>query len=43
MRLIKENGFSQRRAAERLGISKTTVNDIVKRHKKSGTGSASSV
>ncbi len=32
MRLIEEEGHSQRRVAERLGISKTTVNGIVKRH-----------
>jgi len=32
MKLIKEEGFSQQRAAERLGISKTTVNEIVKRY-----------
>jgi len=32
MRLIGEEGYSQRRAAERLGISKTTVNEIVKRY-----------
>ena len=32
MRLIEEEGYSQRRAAKRLGISKTTVNEIVKRH-----------
>ncbi len=31
MRLIEEEGYSQRRTAERLGISKTTVNEIVKR------------
>jgi DNA invertase Pin-like site-specific DNA recombinase len=32
MRLIEEEGYSQRRAAARLGISKTTVNEIVKRY-----------
>ena len=32
LRLIEEEGYSQRRAAKRLGISKTTVNEIVKRH-----------
>ena len=32
MRLIEE-GYSQRRAAEKLGISKTTVNEIVKRYR----------
>ncbi len=32
MRLINEEGYSQRRVAESLGISKTTVNEIVKRH-----------
>lgn len=31
MRLVEEEGYSQRRAAEHLGISKTTVNEIVKR------------
>jgi DNA invertase Pin-like site-specific DNA recombinase len=31
MRLIEEEGYSQRRVAEHLGISKTTVNEIVKR------------
>jgi putative DNA-invertase from lambdoid prophage Rac len=34
MRLIQDEGFSQRQAAGRLGISKTTVNEIVKRHKR---------
>lgn len=39
MRLIEE-GYSQRRAAERLGISKTTVNEIVKRMRpQAGSGS----
>lgn len=33
LRLIREKGFSQRQVAERLGISKTTVNEIVKRHR----------
>ena len=32
IRLIEE-GYSQRRAAEKLGISKTTVNEIVKRYR----------
>lgn len=32
MRLIGEEGYSQRRTADKLGISKTTVNEIVKRH-----------
>ena len=32
MRLIEE-GYSQRRAAEKLGISKTTVNEIAKRYR----------
>ncbi len=36
IRLIEEEGYSQRRAAERLGISKTTVTGIVKRRKASG-------
>jgi DNA invertase Pin-like site-specific DNA recombinase len=31
IRLIEEEGYSQRRVAERLRISKTTVNEIVKR------------
>jgi DNA invertase Pin-like site-specific DNA recombinase len=34
MRLIEEEGYSQRRVAERLGISKTTVNEIVKRQER---------
>ena len=42
MRLIKEEGYSQRRAAERLGISKTTVNEIVKRSRQSATSPGSS-
>jgi len=44
MRLIEEEGYSQRRVAERLVISKTTVNEIVKRHgqQTSGSGSSSS-
>jgi DNA invertase Pin-like site-specific DNA recombinase len=33
LRLIREEGCSQREVAERLGISKTTVNEIFKRHK----------
>lgn len=37
VRLIDEEGYSQRRAAERLGISKTTVNEIVKREKGEAT------
>jgi DNA invertase Pin-like site-specific DNA recombinase len=38
-RLIEEEGYSQRRAAERLGISKTTVNEIVKRtRQETGSG-----
>ncbi len=32
MRLIEEEGYSQRKVAEKLGISKTTVNSIAKRH-----------
>lgn len=32
MRLIEEEGYSQRRVADRLRISKTTVNEIFKRH-----------
>lgn len=32
VRLIEEEGYSQRQVAERLSISKTTVNGIVKRH-----------
>jgi len=40
MRLIEEEGYSQRRVAERLGISKTTVNEIVKRMRpQAGSGS----
>ena len=42
MRLIEEEGYSQRRAAECLGISKTTVNEIVKRSRQE-VGSGSSV
>jgi predicted DNA-binding protein (UPF0251 family) len=39
MRLIEEEGYSQRRAAEHLGISKTTVNEIVKRSRQeAGSG-----
>jgi putative DNA-invertase from lambdoid prophage Rac len=34
LRLIREEGYSQRRVAERMGISKTTVNEIVKRERK---------
>lgn len=40
--LIEEEGYSQRGTAERLGISKTTVNEIVKRSRKSATSSGSS-
>ena len=41
MRLIEEEGYSQRRTAERLGISKTTVNEIVKRgRQEAGSGSS---
>ena len=32
LRLIGEEGYSQRGVAEKLGISKTTVNSIAKRH-----------
>ena len=32
MRLIEKEGYSQRRVAEELGISKTTVNGLFKRH-----------
>lgn len=39
MRLIEEEGYSQRRVAERLGISKTTVNEIVKRSRQQATSS----
>ena len=39
MRLIESEGYSQRRVAERLGISKTTVNEIVKRtRQEAGSG-----
>lgn len=31
IRLVQEESMSQRRIAEKLGISKTTVNEIVKR------------
>ena len=41
LRLIEEEGYSQRRAAKRLGISKTTVNEIVKRHRQQATSSDS--
>jgi DNA invertase Pin-like site-specific DNA recombinase len=41
MRLIEEEGYSQRRVAERLGISKTTVNEMVKRTRQD-TGSGPS-
>ena len=41
LRLVREEGFSQRQAAERLGISKTTVNGIVKRSRQQGPGSGS--
>ena len=40
MRLIEEEGYSQRRAAERLGISKTTVNEIVKRNRQDTSSGA---
>ena len=41
MRLIEEEGYSQRRTAEHLGISKTTVNEIVKRSRQeNGSGSS---
>lgn len=41
MRLIEEEGYSQRRIAERLVISKTTVNEIVKRSRQeAGSGSS---
>ena len=43
MRFIKEKGYSQRRTAEHLGISKTTVNEIVKRSRQeAGSGSSGS-
>lgn len=43
MRLIEEEGYSQRRTAERLGISKTTGNEIVRRSKQeAGSGSSRS-
>lgn len=42
LRLMREEGFSQRQAAERLGISKTTVNGIVKRSSQQEPGSGSS-
>ena len=42
MRLIEEEGYSQRRAAERLGISKTTVNEIVKRSRQQKAPSSDS-
>ena len=41
MRLVGEEGYSQRRTAERLGISKTTVNEIVKRSRQQAPGSNS--
>lgn len=31
------DGYSYRKIAEQLNLSKTTVNDIVKRHKESGS------
>lgn len=34
VRLAKDEGLSQRRIAERLGISKTTVNEVLKREKR---------
>lgn len=42
LRLIEEEGYSQRRTAECLGISKTTVNEIVKRSRQSATSPGSS-
>jgi len=33
VRLIEEEGYSQRRAALRVGLSKTTVNEILKRRR----------
>lgn len=35
LRLINEEGSSQRKIAKKLGLSKTTVNAIAKRHKSS--------
>lgn len=32
LRLINEEGYSQRQVASRIGLSKTTINEIVKRH-----------
>ena len=44
MRLIEKESYSQRRAAERPGISKTTVDEIleVSRHQVSGSNSLGS-
>jgi putative DNA-invertase from lambdoid prophage Rac len=33
---LVESGYSYRKIAEKLNLSKTTVNDIVKRHRQSG-------
>ncbi|QHG21019.1 recombinase family protein [Nostoc sp. ATCC 53789] len=35
-----QQGYSYRKIAEKLNLSKTTVNDIVKRHRQSGSESA---
>jgi putative DNA-invertase from lambdoid prophage Rac len=32
---LVESGYSYRKIAEKLNLSKTTVNDIVKRHRQS--------
>jgi DNA invertase Pin-like site-specific DNA recombinase len=41
IRLSEEEKLSQRRIAKRLGISKTTVNEILKRRKQQAAGSGS--
>lgn len=42
MRLFEEESYSQQRAAEPLGISETTVNEIFKRHRQQTISSGSS-
>lgn len=39
VKLSEASGLSQRRIARELGISKTTVNEILKRHRKTHAGS----
>jgi putative DNA-invertase from lambdoid prophage Rac len=42
IRLAEDEKLSQRRISEKLGLSKTTVNEILKRYRAEATGEAAS-